>query len=92
MPVPEIVPVPVKAGFSFPGIINNKLSRQFLLALITFFLVNVTWVFFRADSFDTAWRLLASMFGRSPDGIAILSTISMVKVTVVVTLMVMTHW
>ena len=32
-----------------------------LLALLTWTCVNVTWVFFRAEDFETAWRILGSM-------------------------------
>jgi alginate O-acetyltransferase complex protein AlgI len=32
----------------------------------TFAVVLITWVFFRAESFDVAWRYLAAMFGREP--------------------------
>jgi len=31
---------------------------RLLLALITYFLVNITWVFFRAQDFSTAWRMI----------------------------------
>lgn len=43
----------------------TRLSRtwafQVALAMVTYFLVNVTWVFFRARDFDTAWRMISSM-------------------------------
>lgn len=35
---------------------------QIFLALLTFGCVNITWVFFRARSFETAWDLILSMF------------------------------
>ena len=91
-PIPEVVPVMVKSGFSLPGFFTSKMTQHFLLAMLTFFLVNVTWVFFRAENFETAWRLLGSMFGLANDGIAIVSTINLYKVSVVVILMVITHW
>jgi alginate O-acetyltransferase complex protein AlgI len=84
---PIIVQASIGAPLTKNGSINN-----FLLALFTFFLVNVTWVFFRASDFTTAWRLLASMFGQADNGAAILPTIDMVKVATVVTLMVIFHW
>jgi alginate O-acetyltransferase complex protein AlgI len=37
-----------------------------MIALFTFFLINVTWVFFRAPDFTSAWRLLVSMFSHVP--------------------------
>ncbi len=38
--------------------------RQFVVAMITFLLVSVAWVFFRAVSMDHAFALLGSMAGR----------------------------
>lgn len=35
---------------------------NFVLALLTFSAVNITWVFFRARDFASAWRLLKSLF------------------------------
>jgi len=41
---------------------NNRLTRAVAWAL-TFLVVVIGWVFFRAESFDAALRLLAGMFG-----------------------------
>ena len=84
-------PIIVQASIA-PSFAKSNTFRNFLLAMFTFFLVNVTWVFFRAEDFSTSWRLLTSMFGQSETGIAILPTIDMIKVTTVVTLMVIFHW
>lgn len=84
-------PIIVQASMAPPFIRSNTMNN-FLLAMFTFFLVNVTWVFFRAEDFSGAWRLLTSMFGQAEKGIAILPTIDMIKVTVVVTCMVIAHW
>jgi D-alanyl-lipoteichoic acid acyltransferase DltB (MBOAT superfamily) len=67
-------------------------SLGFIYALLTFFLVNVTWVFFRAGTFDQAWTMLGSMFGIIKSGQPMLTTISIIKVWSVVTIMVVTHW
>jgi alginate O-acetyltransferase complex protein AlgI len=75
-----------------PALPVNKGMRNILLALGTFFLINVTWVFFRAREFPTAWRLLASMFGFSGNQTPLLSTIDIIKVIVVVTGMFTAHW
>jgi len=75
-----------------PAFIKNKTFNHFLLALFTFFLVNVTWVFFRATDFSTAWRMLSSMFGQTKQGIALLPTLDIIKVSLVITLMVLLHW
>jgi alginate O-acetyltransferase complex protein AlgI len=75
-----------------PSIGVNKRLRNILLALGTFSLINVTWVFFRAKEFSTAWRLLASMFGFSKNQTSLLSTIDIIKVIVVITGMFTAHW
>jgi alginate O-acetyltransferase complex protein AlgI len=87
----EPVPV-VAAGVLAPDFMRSKAMNTFLLALITFFFVNITWVFFRAQDFSTAWRLLSSMFGIVKNGAPVLQTLSMIKVSVVVIGMVITHW
>lgn len=78
----SLIPVPLK----------NNIPGNFLLAMFTFFLVNVTWVFFRADNFSTAWRMLTSMFGQADNGTALLPTVDIIKVIVVITLMIFCHW
>jgi alginate O-acetyltransferase complex protein AlgI len=83
--------VAVKASIA-PAFLYHEKFKNFLLALFTFFLVNVTWVFFRAADFSTAWRLLTSMFGLAENGIPVLPGIDMVKVAIVVTAMVAAHW
>ena len=75
-----------------PETFKPKTLRNFFLAMVTFFFINVTWVFFRSPDFTSAWRLLISMFTTVKDGAVLLTTLSIIKVTVVVTLMVMLHW
>jgi alginate O-acetyltransferase complex protein AlgI len=87
---PEPVPVFVKSSF-VPAFFESKKVKLFFAAMLTFFLVNVTWVFFRAPDFSTAWRLLGSMFGITA-GEAILPTINIIKVSVVTFFLVATHW
>jgi D-alanyl-lipoteichoic acid acyltransferase DltB (MBOAT superfamily) len=84
-------PVIVQASIA-PSTWKGSTINNFMLAMFTFFLVNVTWVFFRATDFSTAWRLLTSMFGQTDNGAFLLPTIDMIKVSVVVTLMVAAHW
>jgi D-alanyl-lipoteichoic acid acyltransferase DltB (MBOAT superfamily) len=74
------------------GITADKRSLGLIYALLTFFLVNVTWVFFRATTFDQAWRMLGSMFGIIKAGAPFLSTIAIIKVWSVVTIMFVTQW
>lgn len=75
-----------------PGFLRRVLPANLFLALFTFFLVNVTWVFFRATDFSTAWRLLQSMFGYVTAGLAILSTLTIIKITVIAVAMVAIQW
>jgi alginate O-acetyltransferase complex protein AlgI len=95
----------VKAVSVFPEI-NKKLVEgsfpvekghpknltNFILALGTFFLVNVTWVFFRSPNFAAAWQMLHSMFFRIPKASAVLSYLEIIKVTGVVVILVIAHW
>ena len=74
------------------GPVKNKTFPNFILAMITFFFINVTWVFFRAPDFISARRMLVSMFSRVKDGAMIVTTLSIYKVSVIVILMVAFHW
>lgn len=72
---------------------NVKISLpKFVYALITFFFVLITWVFFRAESFAAAWTMLQSMFSFSGEGAVVLSYLSLIKVFVIMTLTLLTHW
>src|SRR5215207_6763779 len=62
------------------------------LGLLTYFLVNITWVFFRADSFGKAWTVLNGMLGKNASAVPILPTMHLVMVTVIVTGLVFAHW
>jgi alginate O-acetyltransferase complex protein AlgI len=75
-----------------PALTNSRGFKNLMLALGTFFLINVTWVFFRARDFSTAWRLLVSMFGQSKTAAPLLTTIDIIKVTVVITIIFICHW
>lgn len=91
--VSAVEPIPVTTNNSFaPAVLRNKTFQNFLMAMFTFFLVNVTWVFFRSPDFTTAWRLLTSMFGRGGNGAPVLATLDMIRVSVIIILMVATHW
>jgi len=70
----------------------QRTFNHFLIALFTFFLINVTWVFFRATDFPTAWRLLVSMSGQSEKVMAILPTLDIIKISTVMTLTIIIHW
>jgi len=92
MTIIEPAPVVTHSASFAPAFFQRKTVQQFFLAMLTFFLINVTWVFFRSPDFATAWRLLASMFGADSNGIAILPTLSLWKVAIVTVFMVLTHW
>jgi len=70
---------------------HKKTIAGFIYALFTFFLVNITWVFFRAQGFKKAWDIVRSMFGMQ-NGEPLLTTLALLKVAVVITLMVVFHW
>ncbi len=76
------------AGFS----LTDNRSSAFCYALFTFFLITLTWVFFRAESFGQSWTMLGSMFGIIDDGKVLLTSIDIIKVWVIISLMVVVHW
>jgi alginate O-acetyltransferase complex protein AlgI len=68
------------------------LAPKLLLGLITYFLVNITWVFFRAPDFPSAGLLLASMFGLPGEGAQVLPTLDVLKVVVVIAALLIFQW
>lgn len=72
--------------------ISKKTWFRVGLALITYGLVNITWVFFRAQSFPKAFSMIKSMFGLEPDGTNVLATIYIIQVVVVTIIMLFIHW
>jgi alginate O-acetyltransferase complex protein AlgI len=69
----------------------RTLPGQLVLAAITYFLVNVTWVFFRAQDFPTAARMLASMLGLQ-GGAVVLHTYYVVSAALTVAAILAVHW
>jgi len=63
-----------------------------LLGLLTYTLVNLTWVFFRAKTFSRAWLVLRGMLGQNAAARPILSTFNLISVTAIVGALVLTHW
>jgi len=63
-----------------------------LFGLLTYLLVNITWVFFRAQSFPQAFGLVQSMVGLNPEGKPVLATIHMIEAALVTLLMLLVHW
>jgi len=62
------------------------------LGLLTYALVNITWVFFRAKTFGKAWQVLRGMFGQNLDVHPILSTFNLLVVTLIIGGILITHW
>lgn len=82
----------VLQGIAAPRFLKNAFSSNLFIALLTFFLVNVTWVFFRSPDFSTAWRLLTSMFTEVKGGAVLLTTLTIIKIIVIISLMLVCHW
>jgi alginate O-acetyltransferase complex protein AlgI len=77
----------------FTGVrIAGTLGFRIGIALVTYVLVNITWVFFRAPDFETAWRLTRSMTGLTTGGDLVLSTDYVARVIVVTVGMLIVHW
>ncbi len=64
----------------------------FLLAFLTYTCINITWVFFRAREFETAWNMIASMFFFHMDGDKVLEYLDIVIVLLVTTGLFLSHW
>ncbi|WP_250432811.1 MBOAT family O-acyltransferase [Hanstruepera flava] len=93
----------VWGGLHGTYLILEKLQKQYLpfkitkwngifLAFITFSCVNITWVFFRAREFDTAWNMIKSMFYMQTNGEKILGSFEILKVSLVVGILFICHW
>lgn len=63
-----------------------------LMALLTYALVNFTWVFFRAREFNIAKNMITSMFFMNPEGEKILQSFDILKVFVVIGLLFICHY
>jgi alginate O-acetyltransferase complex protein AlgI len=62
------------------------------IALLTYLLINITWVFFRARDFATAWRMFVAMSGQQAGAVPILPTVDLIAVAVIVSGIVAAHW
>jgi alginate O-acetyltransferase complex protein AlgI len=63
-----------------------------MLGLLTFVLVNIAWVFFRAKTFATAWGVLKGMFGMNASGEPMVAATYIVTTLVIVAGIVGAHW
>jgi len=93
----------VWGGLHGTYLILEKLQKQYLpfkitawngmfLAFTTFTCVNITWVFFRAREFKTAWNMIQSMFYLNPEGEKILGQFDIIKVMTVIAILFVCHW
>jgi len=62
------------------------------LGLLTYVLINVTWVFFRARTFEQAWTVLRGMAGGNAGTDPILPYAHLVPVALIVSGLVFAHW
>lgn len=63
-----------------------------IFALLTYTLVNITWVFFRADGLDSAKTLIFSMLYLQPEGEKILGLAEIGKVSILILGLFLCHW
>jgi alginate O-acetyltransferase complex protein AlgI len=62
------------------------------LGLLTYTLVNITWVFFRAATFKKAWSVLQGMSGLNADATPILAGAHLLAVAAIIGAIVLVHW
>lgn len=67
-------------------------AALFALALLTYALVNVTWVFFRAHTFSGAWMILNGMAGLNDKVRPLLQTAQLVTTGAIVGSIFLVHW
>ena len=75
-----------------PGPFFASFGFRVAMAAITYFLVNIAWVFFRAQNFDAAALYLASMFGAAKGAEKVLYWNAILPALAVVAAMVATQW
>jgi alginate O-acetyltransferase complex protein AlgI len=75
-----------------PALSPGRTVPRFGLAMLTFLLVTLSWVFFRATDFGASMLLLLAMFGQIPVKIQLVPTIDLYKVLVVTVVLLGTHW
>jgi alginate O-acetyltransferase complex protein AlgI len=84
-------------------LILEKLQKQYVpfkitkwngifLSFLTFSCINITWVFFRAREFDTAWNMIKSMFYMQSNSEKILDSFTIIKVCIVIGILFLCHW
>ena len=69
----------------------TKLKMQFA-AVGTYFLVLITWVFFRAETFGKAWLMLEAMFFLDWSGAILLQELAVIVAALVTVGLLVVHW
>jgi alginate O-acetyltransferase complex protein AlgI len=64
----------------------------FGIGLMTYILINVTWLFFRAKNFTIAWQVLGGMAGANAHAKPILATVFLAAVAFITPAMLAAHW
>lgn len=77
-----------KRYFPFKITANNGI----FLAFLTFTCVNITWVFFRAREFETAWNMIKSMFFFNGRGEKVVDLFDIYKVMILISILFLCHW
>ncbi len=75
----------------FAGVVPGRAMLAAIGAL-TFLLINVTWVFFRAKDFGVAATVLRSMAGAAVKPIGMIAALPMIYAMVIMAGIVATHW
>jgi alginate O-acetyltransferase complex protein AlgI len=73
--------------------VSSTAGFRLFLALLTYFLVNITWVFFRARDFPQAWSMIRAMLGFGAlESELVLSSFLVLTVLTVTVGMLAVHW
>lgn len=67
-------------------------TNGIFLAFVTFTCVNITWVFFRAREFKTAWNMIKSMFYLNGEGEKVVDLFDIYKVNILIVILFLCHW
>ncbi|MGH8496146.1 MAG: MBOAT family O-acyltransferase [Gammaproteobacteria bacterium] len=70
----------------------QTLPARVFLALLTYFLVNITWVFFRAQDFGTARRMIDTMLTFETAGQKVLTSMQITSTVLTIGAMLIIHW
>lgn len=70
----------------------SGVASKLVLALLTYGLVNITWVFFRAKTVSGAIAMLGAMAGRHANSTAVLPTEKILEVVICIAALLFAHW